>query len=409
MKKVTSFPKDKIKIVLFEKIHTAARETFEQAGYSVTLVDNAVDSEELLSIVKDAHILGVRSRTKIRKEHLQAAKRLLAVGCFSVGTDQVDLPEARNAGVPVFNAPYSSTRSVAELTIGNVISLGRRIAELSGKMHRGEWFKTAEASMEVRNKTLGIIGYGHIGQQVGLLGEAIGMNVVFYDVIKKLPLGRAQAAGSMEEVRKNSDFVTLHIPGGEKNEKLIGADALSMMNPAAYLINLSRGKVVDLEALKSALVGKKLAGAALDVFPQEPAADRDSFSCELSELENVILTPHIGGSTAEAQKNIGIEVASSLIDFIDVGSTDGVVNFPQVNLPVTEGTHRILYIHRNEPGALSEVNNIISNTGANIEAQYLGTLKDVGYLIIDVNSDLSEEVHQQLLQLSKNIRTRILY
>lgn len=409
MAKVTSFPKEKVKIVLFEKIHPAARETFELAGYTIEQVDNAVDSEELLSIVSDAHIIGVRSRTKIRKEHFAVAKRLLAVGCFSVGTDQVDLDDARKAGVPVFNAPYSSTRSVAELTIGNVIALGRRIAELSGKMHRGEWLKTAEASMEVRNKTLGIIGYGHIGQQVGLLGEAIGMNVVFYDIIKKLPLGRARAAASMDEVLSVSDFLTLHVPGGAGNDKMINADVFSKMKPNSYLINLSRGKVVDIPALKAALVEKKLAGAALDVFPQEPAGARDVFSCELSELENVIMTPHIGGSTAEAQRNIGIEVATALINFVDVGSTDGVVNFPQVNLPVTEGTHRILYIHRNEPGALSEVNSIISNTGANIEAQYLGTIKDVGYLIIDVNSDLSDEVHQQLLQLSKNIRTRILY
>ncbi len=409
MSKKTSFPKNKIKIFLFEKIHQAAAEAFAEAGYQVELVANAVSGDELKRYAQEAHIIGVRSRTKLRQEQLKDAKRLLAVGCFSVGTDQVSLDAARGIGVPVFNAPHSSTRSVAELTICNILALARRVGTINSGMHQGVWKKSASGSMEVRNKTLGIIGYGHIGQQVGLLAEALGLNVIFYDIVKKLPLGRAISASSQNEVFKQSDFVTLHVPGGEQNEGLIGKAELSEMKAKSYLINLSRGFVVKLNDLAESLKEGRLAGAALDVYPEEPSEAEASFICDVTGLDNVILTPHVGGSTEEAQRNIGREVSESLINFIEHGSTEGAVNFPNVILPTAPNTHRILYIHRNEPGALLEVNNVISNLGVNIEAQYLSTYDDVGYLIMDVNSGISEEVRANISELEKGIKTRILY
>ncbi|MBP9839068.1 MAG: phosphoglycerate dehydrogenase, partial [Proteobacteria bacterium] len=337
------------------------------------------------------------------------ANKLLAIGCFSVGTDQVDLDSATSNGVAVFNAPHSSTRSVAELAMGNVLSLARNLADKSSKMHSGVWEKSATGCTEVRGKKIGIVGYGHIGQQVGLLAEAMGMDVYFFDVIKKLPLGRARHIDSLEQLLPLVDFLTLHVPGGAETEKMISQAEFKKMKKGSHLINLSRGKVVDISALVESLKNKHLSGAALDVYPEEPIQGLDKFESDLCGLSNVILTPHIGGSTEEAQKNIGIEVAYSLINYLDFGTTEGAVNFPSIHLPHLSGSHRILYIHKNLPGALTEVNQIISECGANIDAQYLSTFKDVGYLIMDVSRDVSDEVKSKIGILDKAIKTRILY
>lgn len=409
MKKELSFPKGKIKIALLEKIDPAAEEVFRDAGFSVESISSALDGEDLKKLISDVHIIGVRSRTHVRAEHLAFAKRLLAVGCFSVGTDQVDLSASRSIGVPVFNAPHSSTRSVAELTVCCMIMLARCLGDRSAAMHQGIWQKSAEGSREIRGKTIGVIGYGHIGQQVGLLAEQLGLDVVFYDVMKKLPLGRAKPVETLKELLAQSDFVTLHIPGGKENENLISEKEFSSMKQGGYFINHSRGKVVDIPALKKALVSGHLAGAAIDVFPKEPASGKDPFVSELKGLANVILSPHIGGSTEEAQRNIGREVATSLVNYIDNGSTEGAVNFPNINLPTSQKSHRILYIHKNEPGALSEVNQVISELGANIDAQYLSTFEDIGYLIMDIGSELSEDVKEKIAVLSKAVKTRILF
>jgi D-3-phosphoglycerate dehydrogenase len=404
-----SFPKDKIKIYLLEKIHPAAAATFEQAGYQVTCIPKAIQGDELVEVIQDAHILGVRSRTRISAKDLQESKRLLSIGCFTVGTDQVDLPAAAKVGAPVFNAPHSSTRSVAELSIANVISLARQMPERSAKMHQGVWEKSADGSHEIRGKTLGIIGYGHIGQQVGLLAEAVGLNVYFYDVLKKLPLGRAQAVEDMQSLLKMSDFVSLHVPGGQETRGLIGANELKLMKEGSYLINLSRGNVVDLEATRDALISGHLLGAGFDVYPSEPAGNSDGFENILCGVPNVILTPHIGGSTEEAQRNIGREVAESLIAYLDNGSTEGAVNFPRVHLPSFPDSHRILYVHQNVPGALNDINQIIAELDVNIEAQYLSTHGDVGYLIMDINKSVSDEVRERISVLPRGIKTRILF
>ena len=404
-----SFPKEKIKIYLFEKIDDAARIAFEEYGYHVECIPDSRQDEALDKILEDAHIIGVRSRSKVRAANLEKAKRLLAIGCFSVGTDMVELDAARANGVAVFNAPHSSTRSVAELTVGAVLSLARRIAENSAKMHTGLWNKSAEGAYEVRGKNLGIIGYGHIGQQVGLLAEAIGMNVVFYDNVKKLALGRAKAAESLEEIYKTCDYISLHVPQTAETKNMISEKQLSQMKKGSYLLNMSRGKVVDIEALAEKLKSKHLAGAAIDVYPVEPSSNKESFSSVLQGIDNVVLSPHIGGSTIEAQKNIGREVADSLIRFLDNGSTAGSVEFPQAHLPSFPGSYRILNVHRNKPGVLSDVNAIISEIGANINAQYLTTHKDVGYLIMDLDKAVAEEVHNKIANLPSSIKTRILF
>lgn len=409
MPKKYSFPKGKIKIALLEKIHPAAKDCFKEAGYEAELINNALDEKDLKELISNVHIVGVRSRTKIFKNELEIANKLLAVGCFSVGTDQVDLNAARTKGVVVFNAPHSSTRSVAELALANVISLARRIADKSSKMHAGIWEKLATGSVEVRGKKLGIIGYGHIGQQVGILAESLGMDVYFYDVIKKLPLGRSKPVDSLEHLLPMVDFVTLHVPGTAKTKNMISKKELKLMKKGSHLINLSRGNVVEISDLVSALKEKHLGGAALDVFPEEPIGAIDKFSSDLLGIENVILTPHIGGSTEEAQKNIGIEVAYSLINYLDFGTTEGAVNFPSIHLPQLDSSHRILYIHQNVPGAMSEVTQIISELGANINAQYLNTHKDVGYLIMDISEKLSEELKAKISVLPKAIKTRILF
>ncbi|GMV11649.1 MAG: D-3-phosphoglycerate dehydrogenase [Gemmatimonadota bacterium] len=409
MPQMTSFPRERIRITLLENIHPAARETLVEAGYTVESIPRALEGDELDSVVATSHLVGVRSRTKIRAPQLEHAGKLLAIGCFSVGTDQVSIADAARAGVPVFNAPHASTRSVAELTMGHVVALARRVGEKNLKLHRGEWDKSLAGAHEVRGRTLGIVGYGHIGQQLGILAEAFGMRVLFHDIQKKLPLGLNRAVSSLEVVLEESDFVTLHVPETPRTRGMIGAAQLERMKHGSYLLNLSRGSVVDVDALRDSLRRGHLAGAALDVFPSEPAPTSAPFDVGFSDFPNVILTPHIGGNTEEAQRNIGIEVANSFIGFIDRGSTEGAVNFPNVNLPEIPNTHRILNIHRNVPGALAEVNRIVSEVGANIEAQQLATTREIGYLVMDVNRELSDEVHQRIAALPMSVRTRILY
>ena len=405
----TSFPREKIRITLLENIHPAACETLQEAGYSIDVIPRALDGDELNAAIADSFILGVRSRTKIRGAQLEHGDKLLAIGCFSVGTDQVAIAEAAQRGIPVFNAPHASTRSVAELTIGNIIALARRLGDKNLKLHQREWDKSLAGAHEVRGRTLGIVGYGHIGQQVAILAEAFGMRVVFFDIQKRLQLGLSRSVTTLEALLDESEFVSLHVPETPRTRGMIGEAQLARMKKGSYLINLSRGSVVVVEALRDALASGHLAGAALDVFPTEPAPTNADFDVGFDGLANVILTPHVGGNTEEAQRNIGIEVANSFIGFIDRGSTEGAVNFPHINLPSLPDTHRILNIHRNVPGALAEVNRIVSEVGANIEAQQLATTRDIGYLVMDVNRELSDEVHARISMLPMSVRTRILY
>ena len=404
-----SFPKDKIRILLLEGIHAAAGERFSQAGYSVESLTSAASEQQLLDVIPEIHLLGIRSKTQVTKRVLDASARLLAIGCYCIGTDQVDLKMAASRGVPVFNAPFSSTRSVAELTLAEVVMLARRAAHRSQQLHAGRWEKSAAGSHEVRHKIIGIVGYGHIGPQVGLLAEAFGMRVVYYDTAKKLPLGNAESLGSLDELLQTADFVTLHVPDTPSTRGMIGAEQLARMKSGSYLLNLSRGRVVDIEALRDALLSRHLAGAAVDVYPEEPQMGTGEFDVPLRGLDNVILTPHVGGSTLEAQRNIAIEVADSLVGFTDAGATTGAVNFPNVELPLLQSGHRVLNIHKNVPGVLRDINQIIADMGANVSAQYLSTLDEVGYLIMDVDAGLSRQVKDRIDALATNIKTRLLF
>lgn len=405
----TSFPRQQIRITLLENAHPAAAEALRATGYSVEVIPRALEGDELLQVMAESHVIGVRSRTKVREEHIAVAGRMLAIGCFSVGTDQVDIAAAERRGIPVFNAPHASTRSVAELTMGCVIALARRLGDKSAALHRGQWDKSLAGAHEVRGRTVGIVGYGHIGQQVGLLAEAFGMRVLFYDIVKKLALGLARPIADLDALLEEADAVTLHVPESPLTVDMIGKAQLARMRQGSYLLNLSRGKVVDAEALRDALASGHLGGAALDVYNAEPTPQVAEFDVGFSNLPNVILTPHVGGNTEEAQRNIGLEVAQAVTEFIDAGSTMGAVNFPQVSLPPIPETHRILNIHRNVPGVLAAVNNIVSEVGANIDAQRLATTDDIGYLVMDLNREVSDEVHARISALPMNVRTRILY
>lgn len=408
MARQLSFPKEKIEILLLEGIHPAASEAFREAGYKTRLVKTAMSQDELLQAVPTVHVLGIRSKTQVREPVIHSAKRLLAVGCFCIGTDHVDLDSASLRGIPVFNAPFSNTRSVAELTMAEVVMLSRKAAYRSMQLHSGRWEKSAAGSREVRNKTIGIVGYGHIGSQVGLLAESFGMKVIFYDIANKLPLGNATQLPTLRKLLKLSDFVTLHVPETPITRNMIGRHEFAAMRSGGFLLNLSRGSVVDVKALREALASGHLAGAAADVYPQEPKSSEEEFHCELRGLDNVILTPHIGGSTEEAQRNIGAEVANTLIKYIDSGSSSGAVNFPQVELPVVKNRHRVLNVHRNVPGVLSNINRIVAEMGVNISAQYLGTRHDIGYLIMDVDELISREVKRKIDMLNTTIKTRLL-
>jgi len=398
-----------MKILLLENIHPKATERFAQEGFSVEVVSGALGEAELIQKIEGVHVLGIRSKTRLSGRVIEEAKKLLSIGCFCIGTDQVDLEAARKKGVPVFNAPYSNTRSVAEMVIAEIIVLARRMSDRSMRLHQGQWDKSAAGCFEVRGKTLGIIGYGHIGSQVSVLAESLGLKVVYFDIQQKLPLGNSRSLSSLDELLHVSDFVTLHVPDTAQTRGLIKAQELSLMKKTSYLINASRGRVVDIEALAKALKERNLAGAAIDVFPEEPESNIKNFKTPLQGLDNVILTPHLGGSTEEAQENIGLEVAQNLLKFINEGSSMGAVNFPQVDLPVLKERHRILNVHRNVPGVLKAINSIISDLGANIEGQYLSTDLEVGYLIMDLDKQASDQVKERIKALPESLRTRILY
>lgn len=405
-----SLAKDKIRIVLFEGIHPNAVEVFKSHGYtSVELLPNALTGDALKEKIQDAHMIGIRSRTQITEEVLSSTRRLMAIGCFCIGTNQVNLEKAADLGVPVFNAPHSNTRSVAELVIGQTIMLMRGIFPKSAAAHRGSWTKSAKGSNEVRGKTLGIVGYGHIGSQVSVLAEAMGMRVLFYDIQSKLPMGNAVRAKSMEQLLKESDVVTLHVPADPSTVNMITAKEIGQMKKGSFLINASRGTVVEIPDFAAALKEGHLAGGAVDVFPVEPKSNQLPFESALIGLEQVILTPHIGGSTQEAQENIGIEVANKLAFFSDCGTTDGSVNFPKVNLPLVEGAHRVLHIHRNAPGVLRQINDTMADANVNVVGQYLATHGGLGYVVLDVTVGMTDQLLAPLKQIPGTIRTRVLY
>jgi D-3-phosphoglycerate dehydrogenase / 2-oxoglutarate reductase len=405
----TSFPKSEIKILLLENVHPVARDAFAAEGFQVDMVKSALPEAELAERVRDVHVLGIRSKTQVTPRVLDEAKRLLTVGAFCIGTNQINLLHANRKGTPVFNAPFSNTRSVAELIIAEIVMLSRHLGDRVREVHQGQWKKVAVGSHEVRGHTIGIVGYGHIGSQVGVLAEAFGMRVLFYDIAAKLPMGNNRACSSLEEVLAEADFVTLHVPETPQTKDMIGHAELARMKKGACLLNASRGTVVVIDALAAALKSGHVGGAAVDVYPSEPESNSDGFDTPLRGLGNVILTPHIGGSTEEAQEAIGKEVSAALIKFINTGGTTGSVNFPQVELPITKGAHRILNVHRNVPGVLRDINRIVSDMNANIRAQLLSTDPDIGYLIMDMDQDVSQDVKKAVANLPTSIKTRILF
>jgi D-3-phosphoglycerate dehydrogenase len=414
----TSFPKDRIEIVLLESVHPDGAAELERTGYTVRSHKGSLDGDALFEEVRRAHVIGVRSKTRLPADLLARCERLLTVGCFCAGTDQVDLDDAARAGIPVFNAPFSNTRSVAELTIAEVIALHRRLTERSHTLHQGRWDKSAAGSHEVRGRTLGIVGYGHIGSQVSVLAESMGMRVIFCDTQAKLALGNARQVGSLDELLATSDVVTIHVPDTATTRGLMGKAQIACMRPGSYLINNARGGVVDLDALADSIREGRLAGAALDVFPTEPGKTGDAFECALQGLPNVILTPHIGGSTAEAQRAIAMDVAGKVTRFIDTGSTIGSVNAPEVDLPeqpaahgddAGDRTHRILNFHRNVPGVLGQIHKAAADLGVNISGQYLRTQGEVGYVVIDVDPSDAESFIDRIRAIPETIRTRVLW
>ena len=409
-KKLTSYPKEKINILFLENISDAAVKQFVNAGYSsVKKLTKALSEEDLAREIKDIHLLGIRSKTQITPTVLEAAKKLQAIGCFCIGVNQVDLKSATSHGVVVFNAPYSNTRSVAELVIGASIMLIRRIFDKSAGAHAGNWLKEAKGSYELRGKTMGIVGYGNIGTQVSVLAEALGMKVIFYDVITKLPLGNAEPRKSLKELVSESDIITLHVPDTAQTKNLINKSLIKQFKKGSILLNYARGEVVDLDALAKAIQEGQIAGAGIDVYPWEPEKNGDKFVTPLQNLPNVILTPHIGGSTEEAQENIGEDVSNKLFQYLEMGITIGSHTVPPLSLPQQTGTHRLLHIHKNVPGVLSEINTQLSRHNINILAQYLKTNDDIGYVVLDVNKQLSAQALQLLKEVKHTLKTRLLY
>lgn len=405
-----SLAKEKIKILLLEGVHQSAVETLKRNGYSnIDYVKTSLPEDELIERISDVHFVGIRSRTHLNQRVIHAAEKLVAVGCFCIGTNQVDLQATKERGIAVFNAPFSNTRSVAELVLGEILLLLRGIPQRNAMAHRGEWFKSAVGSYEARGKTLGIIGYGHIGTQLGIMAENIGMKVEFYDIEDKLTLGNAQQIQNLTQLLQRADVVSLHVPETPSTKNLIGMAELEVMKQGAILINASRGTVVDIDALSESLRDKKLAGAAIDVFPVEPKSNDEEFVSPLREFDNVILTPHVGGSTQEAQENIGIEVAGKLAKYSDNGSTLSAVNFPEVSLPELANRSRLLHVHVNRPGVLTQINQAFAQHGINIAAQYLQTDDKIGYVVIDVDTDHSEVALKELSAVEGTIRARILH
>jgi D-3-phosphoglycerate dehydrogenase / 2-oxoglutarate reductase len=406
----TSYPRNKIKILLLENISDAAVDEMQQSGYlEIKKINGALSEAELIKAVKGVHLVGIRSKTHITKNVIAAADKLLAVGCFCIGVNQVDLTAATGKGIAVFNAPHANTRSVAELIIGLSVMLIRKIADKNSAAHRGVWLKQARGSYELRGKTLGIIGYGNIGSQVSTMAESMGMQVVYYDIATRLPHGNAKQIRDLKELLKRSNIVTLHVPSDATTRNMINADTLKHMPKGAVLLNYSRGDVVDLDALKRQLKRGMLAGAAVDVFPDEPEKNGDAFSSVLQDMPNVILTPHIGGSTEEAQANIGLDVTAKLIKYLELGTSEGSHTVPPVSLPPQAGTHRILHIHRNIPGILGQINSRLSKRGFNIVGQYLKTNEMIGYVILDVDSRISKEAFEILKGIKGTVKARMVY
>ena len=409
MTQATSFPKTEIRVLLLENIHPVAAEALRAEGFQVETARAAMPEDELAQRVRDVHVLGIRSKTQVTPAVLDAARRLLAVGAFCIGTNQIALRHANRGGVPAFNAPFSNTRSVAELMLAEIVMLSRHLGDRSREVHDGRWRKVAVGSHEVRGRTIGIIGYGHIGSQVGVLAEGFGMRVVFHDIAAKLPMGNNRALARLEDVLEVADFVVLHVPETAQTRDMVGGEEIARMKPGACLLNASRGSVVVIEALADAIRSGHLGGAAIDVYPEEPEANTDQFTSPLRGLPNVILTPHIGGSTEEAQEAIGREVAAALVKYVNTGATTGAVNFPQSELPLDRDAHRILNVHRNVPGVLRDINRIVSDHNANIRAQILTTDADIGYLVMDLDQDVSQDVKRGIAALPTSIKTRILF
>ncbi len=398
----------RVKVLLVENVHRTARDLLESVGFEVESLDRAPKEAELEALLPGVHVLGLRSKTHVTPRALAAGTDLLAIGCFCIGTNQVALGTAEGLGIPVFNAPFSNTRSVAELILAEIVVLARQLGDRSREVHEGKWRKVSASCYEIRGKTLGIVGYGHIGTQVGVLAEAFGMRTIYFDIATRLPIGNIRSVASLPALLAEADFVTLHVPLTPQTEDMIGAAELAQMKPGSFLLNASRGSVVQIGPLADAIRQKHVAGAAIDVYPHEPESNSDDFASELRGLPNVILTPHIGGSTEEAQAAIGREVATSLSRFLKAGTSTGAVNFPQVELTQPPSTHRILNAHRNVPGVLRDINRIVSDHSANIRAQVLSTDADVGYLIMDVDDDVSTEIPTEIAALKTNIRTRVL-
>ncbi|WP_438011828.1 phosphoglycerate dehydrogenase [Sorangium sp. So ce321] len=401
--------KEPVKVLLLENIHQSAHELFRSRSFEIETRSSALKEDELIAALAGVDMLGIRSKTHVTARVLEKADKLLSIGCFCIGTNQVDLDAANRRGVPVFNAPFSNTRSVAEMIIGECIVLARQIGDRSREVHAGTWKKVSKACYEIRGKTIGLIGYGHIGQQLGVLAEAMGMRVVYYDIAQKLPMGNNRPLPTLQALLAESDFVSLHVPATPETHNMLGAAELAHMRKGSYLLNASRGSVVVIPALAEALRSGHLAGAAIDVYPEEPESNSDGFHTELQKLPNVLLTPHIGGSTEEAQESIGREVSRALTQLVTTGATTSAVNFPNVELPPLKGTHRILNVHRNVPGVLRDVNRIVSDVNANIDSQVLSTDANIGYLIMDLSQDVSAEVSRRIGALETSIRTRVLY
>ncbi len=406
----TSLEKSKIRILLLEGVHQSAIDTLNASGYTnIEYLTHSLAEDELMEKIADAHFVGIRSRTQLTEKVFKAAQKLVAVGCFCIGTNQVDLKAATRRGIAVFNAPFSNTRSVAELVLAQAILLLRGVPEKNAKAHRGKWLKSAKDSYEIRGKKLGIIGYGNIGTQFSVLAEGLGMDVYFYDVVSKLSIGNATQVGTLQELLNTCDVISLHVPDIPSTRYMFKAEQFAQMKPGSILMNASRGTVVDIEALADALQSGKLLGAAIDVFPVEPKSNDEEFISPLREFDNVILTPHVGGSTIEAQENIGREVAEKLAMYSDNGTSVSSVNFPEVALPSHPNQHRLLHIHENVPGVLSEINQVLSDNGVNICGQYLQTKEDIGYVVVDVNKEYGELALKKLLQVKGTIRCRVLF
>ncbi|OPH36212.1 phosphoglycerate dehydrogenase [Moraxella lacunata] len=405
-----SLNKDKIRFLLLEGVHDNALKVLNEAGYTnIEYIKTALDEDELIEKIKDAHFIGIRSRTQLTRKVLESAEKLICIGCFCIGTNQVDLDAALELGIPIFNAPYSNTRSVAELVLAETIMLMRGIPEKNAVVHRGGWNKSAKDSYEVRGKTMGIVGYGSIGSQLSVLCEGLGMKVIYHDVLTKLPLGNAMQMGSFDELLEKADVVTLHVPDLPSTRNMMTAREFGKMKDGSFFINAARGGCVNIDDLAAALESGKILGAAIDVFPKEPKSADEEFISPLRAFENVILTPHVGGSTQEAQANIGLEVADKFVRYSDMGDTTSAVNFPNVSIPFTDKSHRLLHIHQNVPGVLSQVNASFADAGINITAQSMMTRGDVGYLVMDVDDNDSAKALERLRAIPQTIKVRVLF